>query len=119
MTLSCEALTENTKVDNSKSNETSTASQKPENSEEQSSFENKTIQFGKKLEMFYSLSDSIQMSLKQAKEQLMVSHFYVANMPSPSNTQKDTYQAYVDTVKCQINDAKQVHNIFKDLSNKL
>ena len=40
MTLSCEALTENTKVDNSKSNETSTASQKPENSDEQSSFEN-------------------------------------------------------------------------------
>ena len=26
---------------------------------------------------------------------------------------------HVDTVKCQVNDAKQIHNILKDLSNKL
>merc|ERR1711970_279667 len=112
MTISCEALHENSAIDKNHGNSMI--------NQDDLETQNKTIVFGKKLEQFYSLSDSVQMSLKQAKEQLMVTHFYVANMPTPANvTNKDSYQAYVDTVKCQINDAKQVHNIFKDLSNKL
>jgi len=123
MTISCKALKENAEIDNCKNTNGSSQVQDSMDDgvkhESDTSLKNSTIQFGKKLEHFYTLSDAVQMSLKQAKEQLMVTHFYVANMPTPSNVNKDSYQAYVDTVKCQINDAKQVHNIFKDLSNKL
>lgn len=122
MTISCEALKENAGIDNCYNNGSSQVQDSMNDGikqEPDTSLKNSTIKFGKKLEHFYTLSDAVQMSLKQAKEQLMVTQYYVANMPTPSNVNKDSYQAYVDTVKCQINDAKQVHNIFKDLSNKL
>merc|ERR1711981_382289 len=106
MTLSAETLTLNTDLDNGNCTE--------------STNENKTIEFSKRLEQFYRMTDNVQLLLKQSKEQLLVTLAAITNMPQPSSSSnKDAYQSYIDTIKCQVNDAKQIHNLFKDLSNKL